>query len=104
MAGDYDIVSTSSMYVCRYNRLGLNDTKVSFLGSGHVEKVLVPTRVKSIKDPVVDLAMGPNHTVCLTDTPGRIISFGRNSEAQLGLGHSKSVSGPSIVKSMQVII
>lgn len=28
-------------------------------------------------------------------------SFGRNSEAQLGLGHSRSVSGPSLVKAMQ---
>ena len=83
----------------RYNRLGLDDAKVSFL-SNHVEKVLVPTRVRAVKNPIVDVAMGPNHTVCLTDM-GKLISFGRNSEAQLGRGHARSVTGPDFVKAMQ---
>ncbi len=56
------------LYACggnRYNRLGLDETKV-FLPS-HVEKVLVPTRVKAVKHRIVDLSMGPNHTVCITE-------------------------------------
>ena len=35
--------------------------------------------------------------VCLTDS-GKVITFGRNSEAQLGRGHARSVAGPDIVK------
>ena len=45
----------------------------------------------------MDVAMGPNHTVCLTDA-GKVITFGRNSEAQLGRGHARSVAGPDFVK------
>ena len=41
--------------------------------------------------------MGPNHTACLTDA-GKVITFGRNSEAQLGRGHARSVAGPDVVK------
>ena len=82
----------------RYNRLGLDETKVAFL-SHHVDKVLTPTRVKSVRQPIVDVAMGPNHTVLVTDK-GHLIAMGRNSEAQLGKGHARSVSGPEVVKAM----
>ena len=41
--------------------------------------------------------MGPNHTACLTDA-GKVITFGRNSEAQLGRGHARTVAGPDVVK------
>lgn len=86
------------MSPARYNRLAMDEAKVSFV-SNHVEKVLVPTRIKAVKVPIVDLAMGPNHTMCLT-TQRKLVAFGRNSEGQLGLGHSRSVSGPTMVKSM----
>jgi alpha-tubulin suppressor-like RCC1 family protein len=83
----------------RYNRLGLHETKGLFMTS-RVDKALVATRVRSLKHAaIVDLAMGPNHTVCLTDS-GKIITFGRNSEAQLGRGHARSVAGPDYVKAM----
>lgn len=68
--------------------------------STHIDKVLVPTRVKSIKHPIVDIAMGPTHTVALTNL-GKVIAFGRNSEAQLGRGHARSVQGPEFVKALQ---
>ena len=32
-----------------------------------VDSVLIPTKVRSIKSRVMDIAMGPNHTVLLTD-------------------------------------
>ncbi len=62
---------------------------------------MVPTKVKSIKSKIVDLAMGPTHTVCLTDD-GKVITMGQNSEAQLGRGHSRSYQRPwpEVVKAM----
>ena len=55
--------------------LGLDETKV-FLPS-HVEKVLVPTRVKAVKHRIVDLSMGPNHTVCITED-GKLVRLSRD--------------------------
>jgi len=92
------------LYACggnEYNRLGLDEVKTPSMFTKRVEKALAPTRIKSIKYPIVDLDMGPNHTVCITDT-GKLISMGRNSEAQLGRGHSRRQSGkPEVVKAMQ---
>ena len=86
----------------RYNRLGLDETRALLL-TRQVERAIVPTRVKSLKNAaVVEVAMGPNHTACLTDG-GKVITFGRNSEAQLGRGHARSVAGPDIVKARQII-
>ena len=82
----------------RYNRLGLDESKGLFM-TNHIEKALVPTKVKSVKVPIVDLAMGPNHTVCITDA-GKLITFGRNSEAQLGRGHARNAMTPDFVKTM----
>ena len=31
-----------------------------------IDSVLIPTKVKSVKSRIMDIAMGPNHTVCLT--------------------------------------
>ena len=85
----------------KYNRLGLDDVKITALLSTHVEKTATPTKVKALaKYVIVDLAMGPNHTVCLTNA-GKILTFGRNSEAQLGRGHARHVAGPDVVKLMQ---
>ena len=65
-----------------------------------MDKVLTPTRVKALRNqPIVDVAMGPHHTMCVTDK-GHLIAMGRNSEAQLGKGHARSVSGPEVVKAM----
>ena len=49
----------------------------------------------------MEIAMGPNHTVLLTDQ-GKVITMGQNSDAQLGRGHSRSYSRswPEIVKTM----
>ena len=62
---------------------------------------MVPTQVKSIESRILDVAMGPYHTVCLTDN-GKVITMGQNSEAQLGKGHSKTSQRPwpEVVKLM----
>jgi alpha-tubulin suppressor-like RCC1 family protein len=62
------LTEQGALFACggnRYNRLGLDETKV-FLPS-HVEKALVPTRVRSVRQRIVDLDMGPNHTVCIAE-------------------------------------
>lgn len=49
---------------------------------------------------LVDVAMGPDHTVCLTEH-GKVVTMGRNIEAQLGKGHNHSGGGkPCLVKAM----
>ena len=42
-----------------------------------------------MKSRINDIAMGPNHTVCLTDD-GKVITMGHNNDAQLGRGHARS--------------
>lgn len=84
-----------------FYRLGLDTPGLLGCTSNAVENVLVPTKIKAIKHKIVDVAMGPNHTVCLTET-GRVITMGQNSDAQLGRGHARSFSRswPEIVKPM----
>jgi alpha-tubulin suppressor-like RCC1 family protein len=67
---------------------------------GEVQKALTLTRVKGIGHKVADVSLGPTHTAVLTET-GHIVTFGRNTEGQLGRGHLRSTSsGPAVVKSM----
>ena len=57
-------------------------------------------RVQSVRARIVDVSMSSRHTVCLTEA-GKVITMGRNDEAQLGRGHSRgSRYGPDTVKSM----
>lgn len=89
------------MYACgenNDNRLGLDIP--GLFGSTVIEKALVPTKVK-INNTIIDVAMSPNHTICLTDQ-GKVITMGQNTDAQLGRGHSKSNRGkPEMVKVME---
>ena len=57
--------------------------------SGEVKQALVPTKLKSIKHKIISVSLGPEHTACLTEA-GHLVTFGRNSEAQLGRGHTRS--------------
>ena len=84
-----------------YSRLGLDIPGLFGWTSTTIENVLVPTRVRSVKNRIVDVALGPNHTVCLTDQ-GKVITMGQNNDGQLGRGYLKSYSRPhpEIVKSM----
>ena len=49
------------------------------------------------------MAMAPYHTVCLTEH-GKVVTMGRNIEAQLGRGHTEfntAASKPQLVKSIK---
>ena len=59
------------------------------LPSGEVKQALVPTKLKSIKQKIISVSLGPEHTACLTEA-GHLVTFGRNSEGQLGRGHTRS--------------
>lgn len=58
----------------------------------------------STGDTFIAIAAGANHALAihgfsLADSYGQIYAWGRNSEGQLGLGHSNSVAGPTLVPS-----
>ena len=95
------IATAHTLSTLRTFRLGLDTPGLLGLTTTTVDHVLVPTKVKSIKNRITDIAMSPNHTVLLTDH-GKVITMGQNSDAQLGRGHSRSYSRswPEIVKSM----
>ena len=97
------------LYACgenNDNRLGLSEDSwtswFTFSYEDEHEKVLVPTRIKTIKERIVDVAMAPFHTVCLTEH-GKVLTMGRNSEAQLGRGHTDCTSGTSRPKQVKAM-
>eukprot|EP01028_Stygiella_incarcerata_P014390 TRINITY_DN947_c0_g3_i1.p1 TRINITY_DN947_c0_g3~~TRINITY_DN947_c0_g3_i1.p1 ORF type:complete len:598 (+),score=145.12 TRINITY_DN947_c0_g3_i1:97-1890(+) len=61
----------------RRGRLGLGDTK-----NAHTPSQVVVGDVK-----FANVSCGPAHTLCISDD-GRVYGFGRNNDAQLGLGAS----------------
>ncbi|CAG2062106.1 unnamed protein product, partial [Timema podura] len=84
------------------NKLGLAEKRglLNINFKVDVEKVLTLTRVKGVGDKVADVSIGTNHTAVLTES-GHVITFGRNTEGQLGRGHLRpTAGGPTIVKPM----
>ncbi len=65
-----------------------------------VSHALVPTPLKDLgKHRVIDMAIGPTHSAVLVDS-GRVITFGRNAEGQLGAGHITGSATPLVVKGL----
>ncbi|XP_043193950.1 serine/threonine-protein kinase Nek8-like [Amphibalanus amphitrite] len=84
------------------NKLGLNARRglMQSMGRGaEVEKALLPTPVKSVTSKIIDVSMGPHHTVALTEN-GHLVSFGRSSEGQLGHTRGRAAGQPNLVRSM----
>ena len=83
-----------SVYTC-----GLND--FGQLGvSSEISHLCVPTIVEGLPehDPVVAVAAGHFHTLCLTKN-GEVWSFGRNDEGQCGVGGGGDGGVPNIITS-----
>ena len=60
----------------------------------------VPMPIRELREyRVVDMAMGPTHTAVLVSS-GRVFTFGRNMEGQLGTGH---VTTSSMVTKTQAL-
>ena len=51
---------------------------------------------------IVEVACGDTHTVAIS-AEGRLYSFGRNQNGQLGLGTSHDALSPSLIEALKVI-
>ncbi|CAG0921796.1 unnamed protein product [Notodromas monacha] len=98
------ITEDRNLYACggnTRNKLGLNPSAPVFklFSNGlQVDKALVPTRVTALGNiKVADVSVGLTHTAVLTET-GKVITFGRNSDGQLGRGHTRHSPNPGYVK------
>ena len=56
----------------------------------------MPTKLKAVKQKIISVSLGPEHAACLTEA-GHIVTFGSNTAAQLGRGHSKQGVMPGVV-------
>ena len=61
-----------------------------------MKQALVPTKLKAVKQKIISVSLGPEHAACLTEA-GNILTFGSNTAAQLGRGHSKQGVMPGVV-------
>lgn len=63
--------------------------------AGVVLTSLVPNLVRGLRDKVIaHVSVGATHLACI-DSSGRLFCCGNNDHGQLGLGHTKKVSGPA---------
>ncbi|PAA47652.1 hypothetical protein BOX15_Mlig020116g1 [Macrostomum lignano] len=83
----------------RHNRLGLNQrqgflmTMKNMFNKLDVDGVKEPTPLRALaRYKVIYISMGPEHTAVLVE-PNHVVTFGRNSEGQLGLGITKAQGG-----------
>lgn len=58
-----------------------------------------PSSVKGLsKHRVIDMSLGPTHSAVIVEG-GRVVTFGRNTEGQLGCGSTSCKSTPGLVTS-----
>ncbi|XP_014670621.1 PREDICTED: uncharacterized protein LOC106811496 [Priapulus caudatus] len=107
--GSMFITDTGSMLACgsnRNNKLGLNERYGFFaqmrqlMHKTEVEGTKIPTVVKALKFRILDISMGLHHTAVLVE-PGHVITFGNNTQAQLGHSNTKVHSHPMQVRSIE---
>ena len=72
------------------------------LGHGDCSDVFLPQPIKDISGlEIVEVACGDTHTVAIS-AEGRLYSFGRNQNGQLGLGTSHDALSPSLIEALKV--
>ena len=65
-----------------------------------VSRQLKPSSVKGVsKYRVVDMSLGPTHSAVIVEG-GKVVTFGRNSEGQLGCGSVNCKSTPGVVSNV----
>ena len=68
--GTMFISHEGELYACgnnQHNKLGLNDAS-GFIFSGEVREAMIPTRVKNVKQRILSVSLGLDHTACLTES------------------------------------
>eukprot|EP00891_Asterochloris_glomerata_P007758 jgi/Astpho2/7758/Aster-07597 len=71
------------------------------LGHGDCSDVFLPQPIKAISGiEIVEVACGDTHTVAIS-AEGRLYSFGRNQNGQLGLGTSHDALSPSLIEALK---
>mmetsp|Transcript_18083 Transcript_18083/g.29696 ORF Transcript_18083/g.29696 Transcript_18083/m.29696 type:complete len:393 (-) Transcript_18083:819-1997(-) len=78
--------------------------KTGILGHGDKKDRLVPALVEAFQgtDYVEKIAMGFEHAACVTGA-GKVFTWGRGDEGQLGHGNTESYNAPKLVESLQAI-
>ncbi|XP_065886059.1 serine/threonine-protein kinase Nek8-like, partial [Dysidea avara] len=106
--GSMFLTSTGTLLACgsnRFNKLGLNQRttfrmQVKSLWNKtrlEVSCQLKPSPVRGLtKYKVVDMSLGPTHSAVIVEG-GKVVTFGRNSEGQLGCGSMNCKSTPGMV-------
>lgn len=71
------------------------------LGLGHMERVKMPTLVKSLSaGKCLDVALGASFCVCAMDN-SETLAWGQNSHGQLGVGDTESRSTPTVIVALR---
>ncbi|XP_022103366.1 uncharacterized protein LOC110986064 isoform X2 [Acanthaster planci] len=82
------------------NRQGFLMAMKNIFTKTEVEGRKVPTKIKPLASfRVVDMVLGPHHSAVLVE-PGVLYTFGRNTDGQLGFGHTKPREAPMQVREM----
>uniref|UniRef100_A0A0G4F642 HYR domain-containing protein n=1 Tax=Chromera velia CCMP2878 TaxID=1169474 RepID=A0A0G4F642_9ALVE len=94
---DHSLILTSSGKV-----LGFGDNEYGQLGLGSSEDIFsTPQWVEKLPEGVVEIAAGGSHSFVRVKD-GRVFSFGKNENGELGLGHTTTQREPREVEGVRV--
>ncbi len=71
--------------------------------TGNVDSVSIPTLCRHMREPIVDIACGKDHTLALSST-GSLFAWGSNKDGRLGLGHTQTLYEPNRCSAFNVKI
>ncbi|CAG5117686.1 unnamed protein product [Candidula unifasciata] len=94
------ISDVGGVFACgnnEYNKLGLNNRQ-GFLMA--MKNIFTKTEVEGKNVPTSSVSMGAHHTACIVEH-GHVITFGKNSDGQLGTQNTKPSGAPMELKSLQ---
>lgn len=62
---------------------------------GNVDSVSIPTFCRNLREAIVDVACGRDHTLALSST-GILFAWGSNKDGRLGVGHTQTLYEPNM--------